>query len=116
MIAIRGVSLSGLSSTYEDLRSRHTGLTDALSDEFLIVIQPKQDFRRPITRGHEITQSLPSAIDVPIPALQRVRNSIDDLLGFGLPGTYPYPPQNAPGDPEFSNRQRRGGSIVIEVD
>ena len=91
MIAIRGVSLSGLSSTYEDLRSRHTGLTDALSDEFLVVIQPKQEFCRPTTQNQRITQSLPSAIDVPIPALQRVRNSIDDLLGFGLPGTYSYP-------------------------
>ena len=103
MIAIRGVSLSGLSSTYEDLRSRHTGLTDALSDEFLVVIQPKQDFGRLTTQNQRITQSLPSAIDVPIPALQRVRNSIDDLLGFGLPSTYPYPPQNTPGDPEFES-------------
>ena len=93
----------GSSFTHENLRPGYTGLTYTLSDIFLIVIQPDKrklsSLPRPTTLDG--VQSLPSAINMSIPVLQRMRNGIDgDFVRLELPSTYAEPTE-IPGDPEF---------------
>jgi hypothetical protein len=76
-----------ISKTYEYLRTGYTRLAYALSDVFLVIVQPGNGVTiTPV--GGTWGSGSPSTIEVSIPALQRMRNGVDNLLGFGLPGAY----------------------------
>jgi hypothetical protein len=69
--------------TYEDLGSRYTGLshTGTLSDIFLVVIHHNEHLIIFSSDCADNRQPLPSAIEMFVPVLQRVRNGVDALIG-----------------------------------